>query len=452
MFCSNCGNKINDGASFCPYCGNKISAGISQPFENSVRDGADDTTGKHGIRLIVCIIIAIVIAIVITGIAIYACSPSVKARKQLALGDKYLDQLEYEQAIAAFEEASEIDPKNPESYIGIAKVYKAQNNYEEATNTLNIAIEYVDKKDASQIKTALKETSREQKEYEDIQKENEAAAFKSELSELVSQYGIFNDKQSAIVDDSSIEWLDPQGVMSANVMDFDNDGASEMLVFYSKPCTQDETMYSIMMDMYEFQNGVAELADSTIALGYVYASESASYGDSGMLCKDQGVDVGYCYNIANVNGENLILCQDEEICSLYCDGVYLEYWAMAYNGTKFQYRFDYAQNGPESDGFEYYGYEFKDGDVSNKKLCYSQYDDPSSDGSGYAKALTEYFKQYGVSTDVTNDSASIYQPQKGLEQLLSLQMKGEALSTDEVPVHAKVTATLTVSKDALTLE
>lgn len=36
MFCSNCGNKIDDGAAFCPSCGTKVGAVVNQAEETVV--------------------------------------------------------------------------------------------------------------------------------------------------------------------------------------------------------------------------------------------------------------------------------------------------------------------------------------------------------------------------------------------------------------------------------
>ena len=46
-----------------------------------------------------------------------------KLQKQLDLGTKYLDDMDYEQALVAFEAALDIDPMNVDAYLGIVEVH-----------------------------------------------------------------------------------------------------------------------------------------------------------------------------------------------------------------------------------------------------------------------------------------------------------------------------------------
>lgn len=44
MYCSNCGNKINDNERYCPYCGAEQKEGVSAP----ARTVSNDDTGSIG--------------------------------------------------------------------------------------------------------------------------------------------------------------------------------------------------------------------------------------------------------------------------------------------------------------------------------------------------------------------------------------------------------------------
>jgi len=91
-------------------------------------------------RLAVPIGIAIVVVcILVGGIVIYvkALSPDARLQKQLDLGRKYLDEMDYERAIAAFEKAIEIDPNNPEIYLELANAYIGLNDYDSASEVLD---------------------------------------------------------------------------------------------------------------------------------------------------------------------------------------------------------------------------------------------------------------------------------------------------------------------------
>ena len=64
-----------------------------------------------------------VAAAVIIGIIAYNNSDAIKLRNYLELGNKYLYEMDYEQAKAAFESAIEIDPANIDAYRGLTEAY-----------------------------------------------------------------------------------------------------------------------------------------------------------------------------------------------------------------------------------------------------------------------------------------------------------------------------------------
>lgn len=58
-------------------------------------------------------------------------------QEQYDLGIRYLSEGNYEEAIIAFTAAIEIDPKQPDAYLGLADVYVAQDDTEKAKEVLN---------------------------------------------------------------------------------------------------------------------------------------------------------------------------------------------------------------------------------------------------------------------------------------------------------------------------
>lgn len=89
------------------------------------------TNGKAKRRVAMAVILIVLIAI-ISGLTIYSNSPNQQLKKRLTLGEKYLEELNYEQALVAFETALNIDKKNIKALEGTSSAYIgiAQNSIE----------------------------------------------------------------------------------------------------------------------------------------------------------------------------------------------------------------------------------------------------------------------------------------------------------------------------------
>ena len=142
MYCTKCGKEIEEGASFCGYCGtpwkeNSVGDEGTPPESQQPagREEAVKIKSKKRLTLLPFVIIgiaaAVLLVIVVTGIAVLG-SPARRYDRQLSLGEKYLDELDYEKAIAAYKAAIEIDPKNPEAYGALAELYLATGDKEAA--------------------------------------------------------------------------------------------------------------------------------------------------------------------------------------------------------------------------------------------------------------------------------------------------------------------------------
>lgn len=57
-------------------------------------------------------------------------------QEKLLTGDRYLQEMDYEQAIAVYKSVIEIDPRNVEAYLGLADAYIGLERYSEAENCL----------------------------------------------------------------------------------------------------------------------------------------------------------------------------------------------------------------------------------------------------------------------------------------------------------------------------
>lgn len=90
------------------------------------------------VKIIIVILVTAVIAVEI-GIIFFGLrsnSTTRKIQEQIALGRKYLVELDYENAIATYEKVIKIDPKCVEAYLGLAEVYVEMENYDSALEIL----------------------------------------------------------------------------------------------------------------------------------------------------------------------------------------------------------------------------------------------------------------------------------------------------------------------------
>lgn len=93
---------------------------------------------KKGKKILIFIVsIMVILLITVNGFFVYYLnSPSMKAKEQLELAQNYLLDLEYEQAVAAFDLVIELDPKNTDAYLGLAEAYLQLGKPEKALKTL----------------------------------------------------------------------------------------------------------------------------------------------------------------------------------------------------------------------------------------------------------------------------------------------------------------------------
>ena len=116
--------------------------------------------------------IFIAITIIVVGlIAVLVFVPkSAKAKKveeQLDLGAKYLSELDYEQAIVAYEAVIKIDPKCEEAYLALADVYIATGEFYKAEEALKQAEEAIGKVN-EEVEKKREEVNAKQKKEEQL--------------------------------------------------------------------------------------------------------------------------------------------------------------------------------------------------------------------------------------------------------------------------------------------
>ena len=131
------------------------------------------------------IIIGVVVALLaVLGVGGYALSRGSAGREEsmLELGQRYLDELNYEQAVACFTSYLEIDPKSVEAYIGLAEAYIGLEEYAKALEVLEKG--YAETGDES----LLELRSRIEEEYIDNPIESELDESTEEIPELEEEF------------------------------------------------------------------------------------------------------------------------------------------------------------------------------------------------------------------------------------------------------------------------
>lgn len=133
MICPGCGKEVKNNAEFCPNCGRSLRR-------------TNDNKGSKKIIGIVATVLAVLVLIsavvlILTKISAY------RYNRLIDKGNNYLDQMQYEDGIVAFDEAIKIDPKRPDAYEGKVSIYIAKGDYESALSVINDGFEAVEGQD-----------------------------------------------------------------------------------------------------------------------------------------------------------------------------------------------------------------------------------------------------------------------------------------------------------------
>ena len=149
MKCGKCGQDVKEGAKFCPKCGSMIMP----------QDGTNQKLKKKKRRLFPVIAAVILLAAAGTAAGFFLKDSMAKNAyaEAAADGDRYLEELDYENAEASYLLAIEIEPKEKEPYLSLANLYLAENDVEKAKEIINQAAEKVDEADRTDVEELMKE-------------------------------------------------------------------------------------------------------------------------------------------------------------------------------------------------------------------------------------------------------------------------------------------------------
>ncbi len=119
MICDKCGKKIKAGTLFCGNCGNKVEVTAETEIKKK----------KSPLPFIIIGVI-LILAIIAVIVFVVKSNPKDKYEKQLEIAERFLNDMDYEAAVAAYKAAIEIDPKKPDAIIGLTDAYIAWINDE----------------------------------------------------------------------------------------------------------------------------------------------------------------------------------------------------------------------------------------------------------------------------------------------------------------------------------
>lgn len=103
---------------------------------------------RQHLVMVLCVIFAVSL--------MTACAKTetqLSAAERLDLGEKYLLEMNYEQAVVQFRKLIEIEPKNPRAYTGLAEAYIGLGDIEKAVEALKQGLEQLP--DSEELKTML---------------------------------------------------------------------------------------------------------------------------------------------------------------------------------------------------------------------------------------------------------------------------------------------------------
>jgi tetratricopeptide (TPR) repeat protein len=160
MFCRECGNELVDEALFCNKCGAKVAAdNASGMTETSVSGNVGVTAIKKKRKRLPFVLLfsTLIIGILTLLVIIYvrSNSPEHRLQEQLDLGYKYLSELDYDRAVAAFEAAIDIDPNSAEAYHGLIDAYAGSGDTDGVLQAYEWASENLGKNDLKEIRETV---------------------------------------------------------------------------------------------------------------------------------------------------------------------------------------------------------------------------------------------------------------------------------------------------------
>lgn len=318
MYCTKCGKQNKENARFCAFCGAPLRQDGNTGSSNPARQDAaqkEEEKKKNGrwkkILLITFPILIIFVAAVVTIMAfILPRQREKKYRAELADGNRYLEELDYEKAEASYLAAIAVEPKEEEPYLRLAEIYNVQGEPEKAVEILRQGVD----------ETAGNEVREKYDLYTYVDRVLVPELGQCEEGEYTSKYV----RTSTYVGVESIH--SQKGVLTSRIRDFDNDGDEELMVLVmtnkeqENPDTE-KNRNLVYLRMYESVEGEIILQDERLALYPVLGA--ADMENSGIFVQEYDGNIYICGTTYNLN-------------YMTADGSSFNSFVYLYSGEKFE--------------------------------------------------------------------------------------------------------------------
>ena len=416
MYCPKCGKQNVDDARFCAGCGavlNEVQAQAApaqpvqpqpmtqaapaQPVVQAVpmqqpqpmAQLAPVKKKKTGFK----VFLAILVVLLLVGVGVVSfmfiskASHDRKVKDQLALAEQYLDELQYEEAIAAYMAVLDLEPASEDAADGLTDTYikwaescAADGDYDKALEILQNAD---DRASSKKIKKQVSEIEAQQEAYQEqlrIEQEQREEEERQRLAEearekagetlqnyldatLIPTYGLLDCNAIYRADyqgDGEYDWNawskrleETRTILMYDIRDYDGDGQAEMLVAVGKLTDsylgEEQGNVEMWLQMYEVEEYT------------VYMSAEQNLG----LWVSGGPDAMDFNAYLMYDGTyNHIALDSQAYYGLVADGVSYYTMLWRYDGDRFAQEINFATGGsdfdsgefdPIADSFEGYG-------------------------------------------------------------------------------------------------
>lgn len=247
-----------------------------------------------------------------------------KYRDHLSLGNKYFNELDYENAELQYLAAIRIDKKEITPYINLSHVYIVTKHYDEAYNILQSAKEHVKEKNQSLIinqEKHLEQITAKSNGSDSTTDSSEDSSITVTFEEFASQYTFFSKEHETgnvkyVLYLTKTDWLKmdslPIQPLTYTIHDFDKDGKEELFIM------DIASDYTMIAKMYEEMNGEVILS-SELTL------------ETDLTCEAEEGEMQCIYY--EQNDRTILAVAKAYNASHFSDGIFTKFTNFYYDGT-----------------------------------------------------------------------------------------------------------------------